>query len=64
MYGAIYTLICYYVIGLPFALTLAFKYEMGVYGLWLGFGIACIVLDIGLEAIIECPDWHKIARQM
>ena len=64
MYGAIYTLICYYVIGLPLALNLAFKRQKGVYGLWLGFSIAIIVLDIGLFAICEFPNWTKIAKEM
>lgn len=64
VYGAIWTLICYYLVGLPLALTFAFKHEMGVYGLWLGFAIACILLDIGLFFICECPNWSKIARKM
>ena len=57
-------MICYYFIGLPLALSLAFKREMGVRGLWLGFSVACIVLDIGLEMIIECADWQKISVDM
>ena len=64
VYGAIWTLVCYYIIGLPLALTLAFKHELGVKGLWLGFSVACIILDIGLEAIIECCDWQKVALDM
>jgi len=55
--GSIYTLVCYWIIGLPLALTLAFKYRMGVKGLWLGFSIACIILDAGFAVIIECPTW-------
>ena len=35
-----------------------------MYGLWLGFSIACIILDIGFCCIIECPDWARIAREM
>ena len=34
---------------------------MGVFGMWLGFTIACVILDIGFLFIIECPDWNKIA---
>ena len=64
VYGAIYTLICYYIVGLPIALYLAFIHQMGVKGLWLGFAVCCILLDAGLQCIIECPDWHKIARKM
>ena len=46
------------------ALCLAFKREMGVKGLWLGFSVACIVLDVGLTLIIECADWAKVAKDM
>jgi len=37
---------------MPLALHLAFGRGMNVTGLWLGFGIACIVLDIGFWVII------------
>lgn len=36
---------------------------MGIAGLWLGFTIACIILDIGFAMIISCPDWRKISEQ-
>ena len=62
--GSIYTLVCYYLIGLPLALWLAFGKEMGVKGLWLGFSIACIILDAGFVVIIECPNWSKIAEKV
>jgi MATE family multidrug resistance protein len=64
VYGAIWTLICYYPIGLTLALCFAFKRGMGVYGLWLGFAIACIILDIGLLVICECANWSDIARDI
>ena len=37
---------------------------MGVYGLWLGFSIACIILDAGFLLIIECPNWQKLSEDM
>lgn len=64
VYGSIYTLVCYYFIGMPLALVLAFNYKMGIAGLWLGFSIACIILDTGFALIIGCPDWNKIAKDM
>ena len=64
VWGSIYTLICYYLVGLPLALWLAFGKGKGVYGLWLGFSIACIVLDFGFLCIIECPNWGRIAQEM
>jgi len=61
-YGSIYTLICYYPFGMTLALVFAFELEMGVAGLWAGFTIACIVLDIGFFFIITCCDWQKISE--
>jgi hypothetical protein len=49
---------------MPLALVLAFNAKMGISGLWLGFSIACVILDVGFLMIISCPDWSKIATQM
>lgn len=49
---------------MPLALVLCFKGNMGIAGLWLGFTIACIVLDIGFAMIIGCPDWQEISRKV
>ena len=46
---------------MPMALVFAFTMKMGIMGLWLGFTIACVILDIGFAMIISCPDWYKIA---
>lgn len=63
-YGFLYTLFCYYIIGMPLALVLAFTAKMGIVGLWIGYSIACIILDIGFAFIIACPDWHRIGNEM
>lgn len=63
-WGFMYTLFCYYIIGMPLALVLAFTAKMGIVGLWLGYSIACIILDIGFAFIITCPDWTRIGEQM
>jgi MATE family multidrug resistance protein len=60
-YGSIYTLLCYYALGMPLAINLCFTQKMGISGLWLGFTIACIVLDVGFAIIISYPNWHKIS---
>ena len=62
--GSIYTLVCYWIVGLPCALWLGFHKQLGVFGLWLGFSIACIVLDLGFLMIIECPSWTKISQKV
>jgi multidrug resistance protein, MATE family len=63
-YGSIYTLVCYYLIGLPLALHFAFDKKMGIRGLWLGYSIACVILDLGFAVIIIYPNWHKIAEKL
>ena len=63
-YGSVYTLVCYYILGMPLALTLCFKHKMGIAGLWLGFSIACIILDIGFAMIISCPNWTLISNKI
>jgi hypothetical protein len=37
---------------------------MGVAGLWLGYTIASVFLDIGFWVIINCCDWNEIANNL
>lgn len=46
------------------ALGFGFHYEMGVAGLWLGYSIASICLDLGFWAIINWCDWYEIADNL
>lgn len=62
--GAILTLVCYYILGMPLALVFAFICKWGIMGLWAGFTIACVILDVGLFMIIYIPDWHKISEKV
>lgn len=41
--ASVATLICYYAFGMPMAILLGFKLDMGVKGFWLGFtcALAC-----------------------
>ena len=45
------------------ALVFAFVLHWGIVGLWAGFSIACIVLDIGFFFIICLPNWDEIAEK-
>ena len=49
---------------MPLALIFAFVCDMGIAGLWLGFSIACIILDIGFYFIISCANWEMISKKM
>jgi hypothetical protein len=49
---------------MPLALVFCFSVGMQLQGLWLGFVIACIILDTGFQMIIMCPSWYKISAKM
>jgi len=55
--ASIVLLTCYYVAGLPIALLLGFKAEMGVKGFWLGFLIALIIMDTILGYLVVSANW-------
>jgi len=38
--ASVATLCCYYIFGMPLAICLGFKLDMGVVGFWLGFTVA------------------------
>jgi Na+-driven multidrug efflux pump len=46
---------------MPLALAAAFMMNMGLTGLWSGFVIANVVLDVGFYFIIETTNWDKVA---
>ena len=48
---------------MPLALVLAFNHNMGIAGLWLGFSIACVILDVGFAMIISCKEWKKVTPE-
>jgi len=47
---------------MPIALHFAFKKALYIKGLWIGFSIACVILDIGFAVIISYPSWEKISN--
>ena len=49
---------------MPLALCLAFRRNKGVYGLWLGFTTATMILNFGYFMIIACSDWSKISEKI
>eukprot|EP00347_Sterkiella_histriomuscorum_P002719 403367069 len=63
-YSSVFLLICYYCFGMPLALFFAFKIQMGVSGLWLGFTIASMILDLGFYFIINCTSWQTAGKAM
>jgi len=55
--ASVATLCCYYGLGMPLALVLGFKKDMGVQGFWIGFTVALTLQDVIVSLIIVCADW-------
>lgn len=51
------TLLCYYAMGLPLALIFGFQMEMNIYGFWLGYVLAMVLLDIIVSYLVATADW-------
>ena len=56
--ASIATLCCYYIFGMPLAIIMGFKLEMGLTGFWLGFTAALILQNILVSLIIVFADWN------
>jgi Na+-driven multidrug efflux pump len=49
---------------MPLAIYFAFWLQLGVPGLWLGFTLASIVLDVAFCILIEKTDWEEVSRRI
>ena len=56
--ASIAAICCYYIFGMPLALILGFKADMGLTGFWLGFTVAISMQDIVVTLIIVFADWN------
>ena len=48
----------YYIFALPIGLSLAFKFNFGLIGLWSGVTIASILMAIGIFTVVITTDWE------
>ena len=55
--AGIVTILSYYALGLPLALVLGFRLNMGVRGFWLGFTVALIVKECLVSIVILRSSW-------
>ncbi|MCO5583176.1 hypothetical protein L7F22_037085 [Adiantum nelumboides] len=56
--GALINLGAFYVIGIPLAILLGFKYGMGLLGLWIGLATASATTAILTVTAVLCTDWQ------
>ncbi|KXN88103.1 hypothetical protein AN958_07562 [Leucoagaricus sp. SymC.cos] len=61
--GAVLNLSAYYVIGIPFGMLLAFKYNMGLHGLWMGLTISLVYCAVLGTWLALKTDWqHQVDK--
>lgn len=61
--GAVLNLSAYYVIGIPFGMLLAFKYGMGLHGLWTGLTISLVYCAVAGTWLALRADWqHQVDK--
>ncbi|KAF5364814.1 hypothetical protein D9758_009308 [Tetrapyrgos nigripes] len=58
--GAVLNIGAYYVLGIPFGILLAFKFNMKLTGLWLGLTVALVICAVvGTILCIWTPNWEE-----
>ncbi|KAK9108779.1 hypothetical protein Sjap_016839 [Stephania japonica] len=61
---ALISIACYYIFGIPFGALLAFRFNLGVQGIWSGMVAGAFLLTVILVFIILYrTNWHKEALQ-
>ena len=61
--GASINVCAYWVLGLPFALTLGFTVDLGVAGLWWGMAATATLQGVTLAAVVGSFDWPQEATR-
>ncbi|KAK0202679.1 MOP flippase [Desarmillaria ectypa] len=56
--GALFNLVAYYILALPMGITLAFRYHLGLQGLWIGQVVALFLVGLGEYFVVWLgTDW-------
>ena len=60
--GSLFGLASLTMVAIPVSTTLAFKQDMGISGLWIGYGLSALVLALAYYYTILCYiDWEAVA---
>ncbi|ESK90818.1 multidrug oligosaccharidyl-lipid polysaccharide flippase [Moniliophthora roreri MCA 2997] len=63
--GALLNISAYYIFGIPLGAWLAFKWNLGLQGLWIGITSALIWCGaVGVILSVWTPDWHEEVRKV
>jgi MATE family multidrug resistance protein len=55
--------VAYYLFGMPLGAFLAFKWNMGVTGLWIGFGSGMAIAFVFLTIVLTKSSWRTMAQE-
>lgn len=59
--GSLCSLFCLCFIALPTSFTLTFKFDFGISGLWIGYGVSSLVLTVLYCLVLTSIDWKSVA---
>ncbi|KDQ51770.1 hypothetical protein JAAARDRAFT_40799 [Jaapia argillacea MUCL 33604] len=58
--GALFNIVAYYVLALPMGITLAFRTQLGLQGLWIGQVVALFIVGLGEYGVVWLgTDWDR-----
>ncbi|KZT30058.1 MATE efflux family protein [Neolentinus lepideus HHB14362 ss-1] len=62
--GALFNFVAYYVLALPVGLSLAFRTDLGLQGLWIGQVVGLFIVGLGLYGVVWLKtDWEFEVRK-
>ncbi|KAF7348491.1 RNA helicase [Mycena venus] len=64
MTGALLNLSAYYIIGIPFGAYLAFNWDLGLHGLWIGLTVSLVYCAVFGTLLCVRTDWDREVRKV
>eukprot|EP00347_Sterkiella_histriomuscorum_P016534 403352823 len=61
--ASIFTIMSFWIIGVPLSAILAFSFDMQLQGLWLGSLVGVIICAISYYTLLTVTDWHQRIRE-
>lgn len=61
--GAQLNFVAYYLLGLPLGCFLAFTWDWGVEGLWMGMTVGLLLIAVGGTTLVAKSDWPALAKE-
>jgi len=61
--GSYVQLVCYYVVGLPLGMSLAFKTGWGLMGIWVGMVVAMVLIGIVMVVVVTRVGWDEAIEE-